>query len=457
MLPSSSRWLREGPAARVIPTRFISPIERFTLAHAYPRAPEPLRWVVGTSSPEASLLLGGDLALHRWEPLSPPASTFSGLAELAGTADAFILNLESQLTTRPTALGTIGTSLKASPGAAGILSYLGVRAVTCANNHSLDYGPEGLEESAEVLERTGVAVTGIAGQGRDGGAVITVRRIRVGLLGFSDDWRVGENGVSWLRPVPHLPEQVKERISALRASADVVVVQLHWGYEWSMYPMRSQRDLARSYVEAGADLVVCHHAHVPMGIETWRGGAIAHGLGNLHFGPSGLGRHPFRNSSFALRAGITRSGVVTLEAVPVTTDGEGRTAPATGPAAEQIRNALGYLSSRLDQDRYLDAVEAALLARQGCGVLLDLSRRIAQGDAGGAAERVRFLDPPRQRVLAATLRGAGGVLGGIGTLLEEVRDGKLRTGGPPFTSALERLRGPAERLLSASPQKGRIP
>jgi poly-gamma-glutamate synthesis protein (capsule biosynthesis protein) len=123
-----------------------------------------------------------------------------------------------------------------------------------------------------------------------------------------------------------------------------VVVQLHWGYEWSMYPLRSQRDLARSYVEAGAHLVVCHHAHVPMGVEVWRDGAIAHGLGNLHFGGSKSGHHPFRHASFVLRAGLSRSGITDLEVIPVATDEAGRTGPASGRQAELIEDAVTYLS-----------------------------------------------------------------------------------------------------------------
>lgn len=456
MLATVSRWVREGPAATLVPTRFGVPLERLTVSRAYPRARTPLRWTLSEGR-QAAVLFGGDLALHGWDPADAPHRVFAALGELSGSADALFLNLETQLTAIETPAGTIGSSLRADPSAIGVLSCLGVKGVTCANNHSLDFGPEGLSESARRVESAGIAVSGILGPGSDGTAVVDVRGIRMGLLGYTDDWRVTEDQPAAARPAAHDPAAVRTGITAMRTRADVVVVQLHWGYEWSMYPMRSQRDLARSYVEAGAHLVVCHHAHVPMGVETWQGGAIAHGLGNLSFGRSKPGGHPFRNASFVLRAGISSTGVTDLEVIPVASDAEGRPAPASGRQAEVITDAVRYLSGRLDRGKYLAQVETSLIFRQGCGVLADLVRRVVAGDQRGARERVRFLEPPRQRILTARLREAGGVLGAVGELLEALRDGRKDLASPAVVAELHSARRVAADHLARYPQKGRIP
>jgi hypothetical protein len=456
MLASLSRWIREGPVVTLVPTRFRSPLERLTVSRAYPRSEPPLRWTLGEGR-EAAVLFGGDLALHRWEAAHDLASVFARLRALAESADALFLNLETQLTSLEVPAGIIGSSMRAAPAALGVLSYLGVRAVTCANNHCLDFGSEGLSESARLVESAGIAVTGVVAPGRDRSAVVDVRGIRVGLLGYTDDWRDSEDPPGATRPAAHDPPAVRADIAALREQADLVVVQLHWGYEWSMYPMRSHRDLARSYVEAGAHLVICHHAHVPMGVETWQGGAIAHGLGNLYFGRSRSEHHPFTSSSFVLRAGISRSGVTDLEVVPVATDGEGRLGPVSGRRAGVIEDAVNYLSSRLDRGEYLARVEESLVFRHGCALLGDLARRVSADDRRGVYERIRFLEPPRQRLLTARLRETGGALGGIGELLEDLRDGRKELASPAVAAELHAAALVAARYLARCPQKGRIP
>lgn len=457
MLADLSRWVREAVPARLVPTRLRAPLERWTAARAYPAPAAPLRWAITEDSAQGSLLLGGDLALHRWRPGDAPESVVSGLRSLAHSADALVLNLETQLTARPSPAGTIGTSLKADPSAIAVLSYLGVKAVTSANNHCMDYGHEGLRESVDRLEEAGITVTGVIGEGRSPGAVVRVAGIRVGLLGFSDDWWVAEDDGIGLRPAPHDPALVHEQITAMRSAADLVVVLLHWGYEWSMYPMLTLRDLARSYVEAGASLVVCHHAHVPMGVETWGRGAIAHGLGNFYFGRSTRQHHPFRDSSYVLRAEISRSGVAAIEILPVCTDAQGRAGPASGQSARTMTNALALLSSRLGNDDYLAGVEASITGRHGCQVFLDLHRRVEAGDLAGGRERVRFFGPPRQRALIATLRGAGGLLENIGNLFEALHEGRMDPFDSSARSELERLSRGAVRYLDRFPQKGRIP
>jgi len=67
------------------------------------------------------------------------------------------------------------------------------------------------------------------------------------------------------------------------SSADRVVVNLHWGYEHTDFPAPFQRALARRLVDAGADLIVGHHPHVPQGWEVYRGSAVYYSLGNFNF------------------------------------------------------------------------------------------------------------------------------------------------------------------------------
>lgn len=457
MLPSVSRWVRENSIAHLLPWRLQAPLERATVQHAYPKTPGPLHWQLAASPADVVLLFGGDLALHDWQLAGDSSAVFGGLDALTSSVHGCFLNLESQLTERTIPAGIIGSSLRADPSALEVLSRLRLTAVCCANNHCLDFGSEGLSESVDRLESAGIGVTGVTGPGRDGGHVVEVRGVRIGLLAFADDWHAVDAPAVSVGPLPHDPTTVRERIAAMRPTVDLVVVQLHWGFEYSMYPMLSQRNLARQYAEAGAGLVLCHHAHVPMGVERWGESVIAHGLGNFYFGRSSGEHHPFRHASFLLRVGLAGGVVVEADAVPVHTDRNGRVVLPSSPMARVINRSLAYLSGRLDDDWYLNAVEQSLVAQNGCLVFLDLARRIAEGDQRGVLERVRFLELPRQQLLRASMIAAGGLVGDIGSLLDRAREWPEALHRSDLAAEIAAQQTPVQRYLETHREKGRIP
>lgn len=403
------------------------------------------------------LLFGGDLGLHRLPADEPPAAAVTQLRGVFGAADLAMLNLEAQLTEIDSPAGTIGRVLRADPARMALLTELGVPVVSCANNHCLDYGGDALLESVRRLGKAGIGAVGVVHDGSAGSLVMQARALRVGLLAFTDDWRVEGDRPGTARPVPHEPAAVRQAIAAMARRADIVVIQLHWGYEWAMYPMRSYRDLARSYVEAGAHLVVCHHAHVPMGLEMWQGGLIAHGLGNFYWGAPRRGRHPFRSASFLLRVEVRAGAVARAEALPVRTSPAGVLALDQGLAGARTLSALGCLSRRLAADRYLDRVETALESERAAGLMSSLARGVAEGNEQGVRERLRNLTPPRQRNLTASLQAGNGPFRAVGALLEAFREGSL----DPFTAAgrseIAALEAPLRAFHARHRPVGRLP
>ena len=95
--------------------------------------------------------------------------------------------------------------------------------------------------------------------------------------------------------------------------------------------------------------------------------------------------------------------------------------------------------------------------RQGCSLLEDLARRAGADDHRGVSERIRFLDPPRQRTLTARLRETGGALGAIGNLLEDLRERRKLPGSREVMAELASARASAARYLARTFQMGRIP
>jgi poly-gamma-glutamate capsule biosynthesis protein CapA/YwtB (metallophosphatase superfamily) len=128
------------------------------------------------------------------------------------------------------------------------------------------------------------------------------------------------------------------RIAALRPNVDVLVVQLHAGFQFQEAASANVRDIAHAAIDAGADMVVCHHPHVLQGLEWYRGKLIAYSLGNFVFDQDFLSTF----ASVVLRTVWDGNRLLQARLIPVEIDGY-RPIPATGTAA---RNTLLTLWER---------------------------------------------------------------------------------------------------------------
>ena len=171
-----------------------------------------------------------------------------------------------------------------------ILNRAGIDGVTLANNHILDAGVPGLEETLGHLENAGISH---AGAGMDLSAarepmIFDVGGTRVGVLSYQNvpsyEWAWATENFPGTAP---LQENVmREDIRRLRPAVDLVVVMPHWGAEYLATPEPGQVELAHAAIDAGADLIVGNHAHWPKGIEMYGGKPIFYGTGNFLFDQS---------------------------------------------------------------------------------------------------------------------------------------------------------------------------
>jgi hypothetical protein len=159
-----------------------------------------------------------------------------------------------------------------------------IAAVTLANNHALDYGIEGIKETIRILDSFNIPHTG-AGYRKEhlDPAIFRVEDTVYALLGYvhPDTNPFLEEGLS-------LNVYERERIiDSVRQSAllaDRVIVSLHWGRDYSKFPLPWQTEDARTFIDAGADLVIGHHPHVIQPFEIYRGSYIFYSLGSTVFG-----------------------------------------------------------------------------------------------------------------------------------------------------------------------------
>lgn len=200
----------------------------------------------------------------------------------------WVLNLEAPLTLRERRYpGKV--NLRSDPAAFDATFVTPPLAVCLANNHVLDFFPEGLDDTLTHLARRGVAGFG-AGTDVDrfrNPAMLEVDGVRIAMLGYADRSTSPVFAVGDVPGVAPLElARVREDIEAARrAGAERVVVQVHWGAEQVHLPSLEDVRLGRAIAEAGADLIVGHHAHCVQAHEVYRGTPIFYGLGNCIFPP----------------------------------------------------------------------------------------------------------------------------------------------------------------------------
>jgi poly-gamma-glutamate capsule biosynthesis protein CapA/YwtB (metallophosphatase superfamily) len=188
----------------------------------------------------------------------------------------------------------LGYRLRAQPNAAHALAQAGFRLLSLANNHTMDWGPDGLRATLDNLHSVGIQTVGAGPDGESARKplVTTVRGVRVVWLAYTmvpeprrEDVE-GEAAKGWARAwfgPTFARDKLAGYVRAARQLGDVVIVQFHWGQEYTKCPQDWQYSLARAAVQAGAALVVGHHPHVVQSVEVYQKGFIAYSLGNFLF------------------------------------------------------------------------------------------------------------------------------------------------------------------------------
>ncbi|MBW8482952.1 CapA family protein [Actinomadura parmotrematis] len=219
-----------------------------------------------------------------------PGTALGPVSALLSRADLAMVNLETAVTGGGTRAPK-QFAFRAPATAFTALRGAGVDVATMANNHGMDYGPDGLRDSLAAARAAGFPVVGI---GADAAAafrprVFTVRGVKIAFLGATqvlDDelaaaWTAGD-GKPGLASAKD-PARLVAAVGEARKSADVVVVDLHWGQELNGCPLPVQRDLAARLAAAGADAIVGGHAHVLLAGGYLKDAYVHYGLGNFAF------------------------------------------------------------------------------------------------------------------------------------------------------------------------------
>ena len=203
-------------------------------------------------------------------------------------ADISLANLETPVTTKGVPAEDKQFVFKTAPEALPEMLNSGIDIVNLANNHVLDQGTQGMLDTIAHLDAAGIQHIGAGSNAEEAYAPIIVEKkgIKIAFLGLTrvipkTEWKAGPKKPGVAETYSSvLPVQAIKRA---KEEADLVVIMVHWGKERYDKPVAHQLQLAKEFIDAGADLIIGSHPHVLQGLERYKGKWIAYSLGNFIF------------------------------------------------------------------------------------------------------------------------------------------------------------------------------
>ena len=227
---------------------------------------------------------------------------FGNVKPYVSSVEVSIVNLESPVVSceaRP--IEKHGSNLSCSDKAVEALSWAGFNVVTLANNHFLDYGRGGVQDTLNACRRNGIESVG-GGLNLLDAQKVFYKKIGNEMLAVVNccehEFSVATATTAGANPLNPIWQYYQ--IREARGNADYVLVIVHGGHEYYQLPSPRMVETYRFFVDAGADCVINHHQHCYSGYELYKGKPIFYGLGNFSFDWNGI-KNRIWNEGFMLQ------------------------------------------------------------------------------------------------------------------------------------------------------------
>jgi poly-gamma-glutamate capsule biosynthesis protein CapA/YwtB (metallophosphatase superfamily) len=248
-----------------------------------------------TSDKKISLIFTGDIMLDRGVELKIKNAgdgdfrfPFLKITDYLKSADLTFGNLEGPISDKGYKVGS-ENSFRFDPKAIDGLTLAGFDVLSVANNHMIDYTGEALRDTFLRLKTAGIDYVGGGFNATEAGTPIIkeIENTKFAFLAYTSvcipQWKPSETTVGINCVSEADIEKVKEQIQTAKKMADVVIVSIHTGNEYTQNITKFQNDFSKAAVDAGADLVIGHHPHVAQKYETYKNKYIFYSLGNFIF------------------------------------------------------------------------------------------------------------------------------------------------------------------------------
>lgn len=214
-----------------------------------------------------------------------------GVLNTMQSVDIMMANNEFPYSDRGTPIAGKTYTFRADPKDVHIMKDMGVDIVSLANNHAYDYGADALIDTVDTLNDAKLPFVG-AGKNFDeashpvyfhvnGHVISYVSATQIERYGNPETREATADSPGVLRTLD--PAKAVEAIKEAKSNSDFTVMYVHWGSESTDLVEKSQRDLAKAYAEAGADLIIGDHSHCLQGIDYEGDVPVFYSLGNFWF------------------------------------------------------------------------------------------------------------------------------------------------------------------------------
>ncbi len=218
--------------------------------------------------------------------------------------DLKALNLETSITTHPEFWPGKGINYRMNPKNIKVLTVAGIDHCSLANNHIMDWGQQGLEETINTLREANIQFSG-AGMNLHAAASPSVFETKNGRVLIYSYATPGSGVPAGWAAKPRSPGvnilyesdsnsviKIKQHITQLKRKGDLVVFSVHWGGNWGYFiPDQRQEFAHRLIKDADVDLIFGHSSHHPLGMEVYKNKLIIYGAGDFMNDYEGISGH----------------------------------------------------------------------------------------------------------------------------------------------------------------------
>ncbi len=266
-------------------------------------------------------------------------------------SELHISNLEAPLSTGGKPIIKTGPNFRSSPATIKGLKQLRLSHVCLANNHIKDYGEEALLDTVKHLENNGIKALGVV-KGKNAlmePYFFECKGIRLCLINAAEaEFSLPSNnswGASTLNEVA-----IINMLHSAGKQADVIILSLHAGREYRFFPASFLRKMYHNFIDAGADIIIGHHPHVPQGIEIYRDKLICYSLGNFIFDRPGMREKTGPEFTFLLNCKLSRKGLEDYSVVPLERNPDNSITLLRNERKEYFMNFMRAISEPLYDD-----------------------------------------------------------------------------------------------------------
>lgn len=255
-------------------------------------------------------------------------------------ADLSVVNFEGTVRSHAQILKKTGPILEASPSSIKVLAKSGFNLLTLANNHIMDLGRDGMENTIKVSKSANLEVTGIGYSLNEARKPFytKIKNKRIAVLNFAEnEFSIANENMAGANPL-NLVNNYYD-IKTAKSNADFVIVVAHGGHEGYSLPSPRMKNTYRFFIDAGADAVIGHHTHCFSGFETYGSAPIFYSLGNFVFDWEGT-KNTNWDIGYAVSLELSDQGVV-YELKPY----------------KQIKNKLGIeLLNKTENEKFYESI-----------------------------------------------------------------------------------------------------